>query len=374
MGKRKGKANTWRNVPERDRIILWGRSAARCCFPDCRIVLIEPATDLDAEATFGQAAHIVAHSDGGPRADTSLPRDKLDRYENLLLLCGNHHTIVDRQPNTYTVADLRAWKLEHEAWVVARTEPTRNLSIGWSAIAQEDSPQIDLASLPTALSPDFIRGELLHLSVSHRTSSWDEAAKKQKSNVEQFIEKIPAAERRLAVFSLTRIPLAIQLGFVISDRCRVALYQYHRDTGSWAWPQTSTWVPDFAGPTWKDIEPNAAGPVVMRVSLSAEVNDRFVSLVGGPIADVHLTVARPSVTWLREPEQLQHLSAQYRGIFESLRQKYGERCTSVHVLYAGPTGGAIALGRAINPRMSPPVHLYEYADNTYEAALVLEGS
>jgi hypothetical protein len=43
--------------------------------------LVEPATDLDAEAMYGQAAHIAAHSPGGPRFDPDYPADKLDSYD-----------------------------------------------------------------------------------------------------------------------------------------------------------------------------------------------------------------------------------------------------------------------------------------------------
>src|SRR5262245_9385553 len=111
----------WRNVPERDRVILWARAAGRCCFPDCRLELIEPATTLDDDAIFGQAAHVVAHSSKGPRANPNFPADQLDKYENLVLLCGNHHTIVDKQANTYTVEDMQSWKAEHEGWVRIKT-------------------------------------------------------------------------------------------------------------------------------------------------------------------------------------------------------------------------------------------------------------
>jgi len=62
-------------------------------------------------------AHIVGHSDTGPRGDPAFPKDRRGAYENLLLLCTPHHTRVDKQQNSFTVADLRTWKSDHEAWV-----------------------------------------------------------------------------------------------------------------------------------------------------------------------------------------------------------------------------------------------------------------
>ena len=84
----------------------------------------------------------------------------------------------------------------------------------------------------------------------------------------------------------------------------------------------------------------------------------------------------PDVMWLRSPVQLQELARQLRRILTAIRTKI-PHCTGIHVLYAGPTGGAIVLGQVINPRMNPPVHLYQYSRQTvprYQRALTLTES
>lgn len=81
---------------------------------------MEEATSHDPAQVVGQIAHIAAHSDDGPRADKALSGADRDRYENLILLCPTHHTVVDKQSSTYTVADLRQWKHDHEKRVRAR--------------------------------------------------------------------------------------------------------------------------------------------------------------------------------------------------------------------------------------------------------------
>lgn len=62
-------------------------------------------------------AHIVAHSDKGPRADPSFPPEKRNLAENLILLCPTHHVLVDAQDSTYTIDELRRWKQEQERFV-----------------------------------------------------------------------------------------------------------------------------------------------------------------------------------------------------------------------------------------------------------------
>lgn len=109
-----------RRYPIHDVKVLWGLSAGRCAFPGCREICIAPAMHEDGPAVIGDIAHIVAHAGEGPRADPEFPTDQLDTYGNWIVLCANHHRLVDAQTSTYTVPMLREWKQRHEAWVVER--------------------------------------------------------------------------------------------------------------------------------------------------------------------------------------------------------------------------------------------------------------
>jgi hypothetical protein len=106
-----------RRYPPKDIKILWGRSAGRCNFPDCQKLCIYPKTEFDDIANIGKIAHIYAHSPQGPRANENMDSKELDCYSNWILLCSNHHDLVDKQPNTYTAQDLFEWKHNHEQWV-----------------------------------------------------------------------------------------------------------------------------------------------------------------------------------------------------------------------------------------------------------------
>jgi hypothetical protein len=106
-----------RKHPSKDIKILFGKSAGHCAFPDCYQQCVVDANDLDNAVIVGQIAHIEAHSDKGPRANLMLTPKQRDSYENWILLCSNHHDLVDNQPNTYKSSDLRQWKLNLEKWV-----------------------------------------------------------------------------------------------------------------------------------------------------------------------------------------------------------------------------------------------------------------
>jgi hypothetical protein len=97
--------------------MIWGRAAARCSLPDCRRKLALDATEKDGHSLIGEICHIVADSEDGPRGRSSLTVDERSAYDNLLLLCRNHHKEIDDHHNTWSVDRLKNIKLDHEQWV-----------------------------------------------------------------------------------------------------------------------------------------------------------------------------------------------------------------------------------------------------------------
>lgn len=102
---------------KKDLRLLFQRSGNRCAFPTCTKTLVYPATSLDGLVALSEVAHIVAQKPDGPRGDYPLPLDQRDAYDNLILLCEEHHHIVDAQKYTYTVERLRQMKMDHEGLV-----------------------------------------------------------------------------------------------------------------------------------------------------------------------------------------------------------------------------------------------------------------
>ena len=68
----------------------------------------------------GEIAHIVAERRDGPRGLATLDDVERNRYSNLMLLCQEHHQLVDSQEGVYTVERLKAMKEAHEGWVQER--------------------------------------------------------------------------------------------------------------------------------------------------------------------------------------------------------------------------------------------------------------
>jgi hypothetical protein len=103
--------------------MLWSRSGNQCAFPDCKAELVADISETDDPSVVGEEAHIVAKEEGGPRGISTLSGEQRDKYENLILLCRNHHKVIDDQPEFYPIEWLKDRKKDHVDWV------KQNLSI-----------------------------------------------------------------------------------------------------------------------------------------------------------------------------------------------------------------------------------------------------
>lgn len=107
-------------VSERTRKILWVEAGGRCAI--CRRQVLTRGSEADDPSVFGEEAHIVGQGPRGPRAG-ALNADLIDRHENLLLLCSEHHKQVDDQVNEYTVERLCQIKRDHKEWISSLGSP-----------------------------------------------------------------------------------------------------------------------------------------------------------------------------------------------------------------------------------------------------------
>lgn len=101
------------------RKVLWSLSGNACA--RCSVALVqEPKAAGDAHAIVGRECHIIAHASAGPRGNAG-PRDAIDHYENLILLCANCHAVIDSQPECFPLQELQRIKAEHEERVARRS-------------------------------------------------------------------------------------------------------------------------------------------------------------------------------------------------------------------------------------------------------------
>jgi hypothetical protein len=98
---------------------LFARSRNRCAFPDCSAPVVEESGTVTAEI-----CHIRAFSPHGPRYDKNQTPEERNSADNLVLMCGRHHKIIDTETRKYTTATLLKLKREHEEHGFAEISPT----------------------------------------------------------------------------------------------------------------------------------------------------------------------------------------------------------------------------------------------------------
>lgn len=134
-------------VPISELRILFQKSGNRCAFPACRRLLTAEGNTNDPDVSLGEVAHIVGESPNGPRGDSPLTTAERNRYVNLILLCHQHHQLIDDQPHTYTIARLLQMRQDHEAWV------EKTLRQGGDGRLPTDQPQQKLETIYSTLLP-----------------------------------------------------------------------------------------------------------------------------------------------------------------------------------------------------------------------------
>lgn len=183
-----------RKYPQSDIKILYGLAAARCAFPNCRHELVLEGTSANKTKQIGKIAHIVAHSQGGPRSDLSYPKDKLDTYGNWLLLCPTCHDTVDALDDKYDVYFLRNLKTEREQWV----QDTLNDSMSEITFAELEMAIRGIAQQKASLSVEFTvitpDEKIIKNQLSDTTRTMVAMGLMQGSQVKAFLESVEQSD------------------------------------------------------------------------------------------------------------------------------------------------------------------------------------
>lgn len=203
------KIKSVRNVPDPDMKTLWAKASGHCAHPECRArkeLLLEPTEAGDGNAVIGEMAHITAYSENGPRGDANLSDDQRNLYQNLILLCPDHHRRVDKQPNCVPSSLLQTWKEEWERIAahairstVQNVPPQELKHVGdyiVERLSNHPTPDVGPLSLPTGINEKLNKN-----SLSDEVRQQVAVSQSRHGDVQIFIETqeklLPAYPERL---------------------------------------------------------------------------------------------------------------------------------------------------------------------------------
>ena len=361
-----------KDVSQHTRLKLWVKSAGRCEFHGCNEPLWRNGLTL-SDGNFGEVAHIVGSSEGGPRGSEESADLRID-YSNLMLLCQRCHKAIDDDPDRYTTELLRQWKHDHEKRIEIQTnhstEDCKSTVVLFTVRIKDRITPINREAYRNAIFPkypvdDGIKIDNQDFDRHGDKSEWEAYAKvierKIKARVEEGIER--EAVKHFSIFAIGPQPLLMFLGKCIGDTIPANLYQSHRnieDTSqTWTWQEEEreTQTPYIVKPI-KVVEDSQNVAIILALSDTIE-KDKYANLVDDTFSLYKITIENPSPHFLKNPEQIERFSCEYRRLLNQVQATHGHRC-QVFILPAVPVSIAVECGRVLLPTKDPEIFACEY--------------
>lgn len=360
-----------KHINSKTRNLLWAVSAGRCQFHGCnKIVYREWVTKK--RGTFAEVAHIIGSMLDVPgREKTKLPPEYCNDAENLMLLCPEHHHLIDyEEPENYSDELLRNMKEAHEERIEALTgiEKDRtsnvikfgaNIEAHNAVINTPDAHHAMVLSgwFPAGVKP--IRLGLLNSTIQdHEQEYWlyqvRELERQFARNVQPYIEE--GSRNHFSIFALAPIPLLIKLGSLLSDVHPAEVYQLHREPQqTWAWqdgPEDFEYIVEEPTTSYKTV--------ALIIALSDRVKETRIHRVLGEegVSIWKLTIDKPDKDFLKSREQLQLFSETLRKLLGDIMFKHGENVV-IHLFPAMPVATAVEVGRVRQPKADLPLVIYD---------------
>jgi hypothetical protein len=137
---------------------LWANAGGYCSYPECEQRLLVPVDGDMGEVVVGEEAHIVAQRESGARSPKSLTDEERtqwqslvdDRhgYQNLMLLCGLHHKVIDHDVANHPISRLVELKQAHEQEIDGRLSAERRnanlVEVRYAGIVDEWARRIEI--------------------------------------------------------------------------------------------------------------------------------------------------------------------------------------------------------------------------------------
>lgn len=381
-------------VSPEERLKVWVRSGGRCAF--CNTYLLESELTL-RPVLLGEVAHNVAASDTGPRADARMPTRERNSAENLLLLCGLHHPDSDKraQLDLLSMEQVHALKAEHERRIFEATSTVgrkRTVLLRMQGHIRGATVDLGVEATTEAVLRSSNRFPELALSFDRRgveidlrhvageldadDAYYQAAAARIDEVVSQRLR--PAAEQgavpHLSIFAIARMPLLVYLGSRIDDALTVDVFQRHRASESWVWPEQSDADPAFtvcrhsqerdrqgAPPTEAVLLVNASGTIH-----PSELPSQAAQL---PTYIIGLDKGTPHTDSVRSRHVRDSFERAVRQMLGQLEQR-DKTVRRLHVFAAAPVSLGVTLGRAVGWGIHPQLVVYDrLGDGTYRPAL-----
>lgn len=357
-----------RKVRELVKLALWVMAGGRCQLRGCNKYLLKHHLTGDI-GNFADVAHVVAFNEDGPRGKSEERPDDINALENLMLLCGACHRLVDKtRPADFPVPLLREYKQLHEERILRQTEATEDFAttiLQLKSRIRGDMVDIPATNVRAAVAPRYAhdpKGCIIDLTAdeSGGQSFFDSARETITRKVARLYEPGMELEttRHISLFALAPMPLLIHLGTQLSNKVAVDVYQRHRDTDDWAWKRDGKPVEhEFRlvreGTNLKNVALLLSLSGTLTLSkLPAEIDDSFY------IYEITLKGVTPNPRYLRLAAEVEDFRRVYQESLRTIENTHHD-LENLHLFPAVPAPIAVHCGRDLMPKTDPVIKIYD---------------
>jgi hypothetical protein len=355
-------------ISSKVRYLLWAKSAGRCEFDGCNKPLWRDGL-TQIEMNFADVAHIIGDSSDGPRGDVILSPEYCNDGSNLMLMCLEHHRMIDQITSVYTDETLRHMKKVHEERIERLTaikpDKTSHVLI-YRGMIGEHQPKIDYRDAWSAMAPEWYPSSKLPIELGLHNSAFQDNEEKfwhfEEENLERLfntkVKPFLASDtetNHFSIFAFAAQPLLIKLGTLFSDIHPAEVYQRHRE------PQTWGWIPGSEKFEYQLVESESSERIVaLNLSLSATIDSSRIERLFGDqkYSEWILTIENPNNDFLKSREQIQKFRMEFRALLNRIKAKHGENAI-LHVFPAVPVSVAVEIGRVWQPKADLPMIIYD---------------
>ena len=374
------------HIPEPEKIKLWVRAGGRCAF--CNKYLLRDQLTVQP-LNLAELAHNVGRkaTAKSPRGLDPLPIAERNKAENLLLLCKDHHTLIDDglKRGEYSVTYLDELKRAHEdrieyltdldvdreTTVVRVIADIRGSApdVSRETIRQAVLDQARYPRFPLAFGGQDLEIDLRHLPGEGTPEYW--AAGKQRID-EALDHRLNEGIRRhqvrhLSIFPFARIPLLVYFGYQLDDKVPTTLYQKHRGTDEgWHWDETAPAV-EFAHSTTRGGDDRSRVTVVLSLSGTVDLTELPAELADTTVVTLAPRDETPNPNLVRSIASLSNFRTALQRLLGELEATH--KGADIHLVAAVPVTAAVACGRSIMRDAHPAVVVYDRQGSSYGAAL-----
>lgn len=346
---------------------VWARSGGICAFPGCIEVLYKDKYLLEG-TNFGEVAHNVGASAAGPRGDSKRSHALSGDPENLLLLCRNHHKIVDDDKGSkYPEQVLAAWKRLHEANVLQAAN-LKGTSQALPIIIRGPIGGQQVTVNPGDVVRAMIENSTAPLQVpfpievdgdgdrDDRLDRWTPHVHQAKSRLNVVRSTGMLKTSPLAIFPLAEMPLLVYVGNLLGDKTPMEIYQYRRYANSWAFEDPGAPPIGFAF----SIPAEIRGHLVLTLGITAPITPERIATVfeGQEVTVIEIVPSETGIAIVKGPKTIEAFRAAIRSCMDQI-ERVAPRSTEIHVFPAMPAPLAFAFGTCIMPKVSHPFVIYD---------------